>query len=105
MPTPEQTAVAEFAKGLLAYVEDGNMVELRDCGFVAELRRAVAAAQCPFGFTPRPDCDNCGGTGVFEEGENGEPLTACHFCLSDAIRAGELDGVADDVEYRGGKPA
>lgn len=47
-------------------------------------------------FTPQADCDNCDGTGEFEEGQ------PCHFCLSDAIRRGELDGVADDVLYVGG---
>lgn len=49
-------------------------------------------------FTPDPDCDNCDGTGQWERG------TDCHFCLSDAIRRGELDGIADDIEYKGGKP-
>lgn len=42
MATSEQKAVAEFAKGILAYVEDGNVVEVHECGFVDELRRAIA---------------------------------------------------------------
>lgn len=48
-------------------------------------------------FTAKPDCENCGGSGEFAPGE------PCHFCLSDAIRAGELDGVADGVAYVGGE--
>ena len=43
-PTPEQIAVAEFAKGILAHVEDGNVLEIRECGFVAELQAAIALA-------------------------------------------------------------
>jgi len=42
--TPEQIAVAAFAKGILTYVEDGNVVEVRECGFVEELKAAIAAA-------------------------------------------------------------
>jgi hypothetical protein len=36
-----ERAVAEFARGLLRYVEDGNVVELREVGFVRELLKAV----------------------------------------------------------------
>lgn len=35
-------AIAEFAKGILTYVEDGNVIELRACGFVDELKAKVA---------------------------------------------------------------
>lgn len=60
-----------------------------------------------FGFAPSPGCDNCVGTGYFRfpypeyhgEDDKGE---ACHFCLSDAIRTGQLDGVADGVRYCNG---
>jgi hypothetical protein len=34
-------AIAEFAQGLLAYVEDGSVVEVRECGFVTELQEAM----------------------------------------------------------------
>jgi hypothetical protein len=55
------------------------------------------------GFTPDAACDNCDGTGYFVPPTGDDPDgTACHFCLSDAIRRGELDGVADDVRYVGG---
>ena len=37
----EKLAVAEFAKGILQYVEDGNVIELHECGFVEELRQAI----------------------------------------------------------------
>lgn len=33
--------LGEFSKGLLTYVQDGNVAELRECGFVKELREAV----------------------------------------------------------------
>ncbi len=52
-------------------------------------------------FTPKVGCDNCMGTGVFEVWQGVQ--CRCHFCTSDAIRRGELDGVADGIEYRGGK--
>lgn len=32
-------------KGILTYIEDGNVVELRPCGFVAEVRAAIAKAE------------------------------------------------------------
>ena len=32
-------------KGLLTYVEDGNVIELRPCGFVEEVRAAIAQAE------------------------------------------------------------
>lgn len=32
-------------KGILTYVEDGNVVELRPCGFVDEVRAAIAKAE------------------------------------------------------------
>ena len=32
-------------KGILAYVEDGNVVELRPCGFIEEVRSAIAKAE------------------------------------------------------------
>ncbi len=50
-----------------------------------------------WGFHPLLDCENCLGTGDYTDKE------PCHFCMSDAIRRGELDGVADDIHYRGGK--
>jgi hypothetical protein len=56
------------------------------------------------GFTPDPNCDNCDGTGWFEPPASGEDGTPCHFCLSDAIRRGELDGVADGVKCVSGVP-
>ena len=40
-PTPAaRKAVAEFARGILRFVEDGNVVELREVGFVTELTAA-----------------------------------------------------------------
>jgi hypothetical protein len=58
-----------------------------------------------FNFTPNPDCENCGGDGIFAEagyvpGADAEP---CAFCLEDAIKRGELDGEVDGIKYRGGK--
>ncbi len=35
-------AVAEFAKGLLSYIEDGNVIEVRPCGFLDELKAKAA---------------------------------------------------------------
>lgn len=32
-------------KGILSYVEDGNVVELRPCGFVEEVKAAIAKAE------------------------------------------------------------
>ncbi len=58
----------------------------------------------PWGFTPDPECDNCDGTGVFSEDEQGNPVEPCAFCLEDAIRSGEIDGEIDGVKYTGGKP-
>jgi len=45
MATSEEKAVAAFAKGLLQYVEDENVLEIRQCGFVEELRAAIAAGE------------------------------------------------------------
>lgn len=59
--------------------------------------------KCRFGFTPNDECDNCDGTGVFAENENSNACEACAFCLEDAIKRGEIDGVIDGVEYKGGK--
>jgi len=50
-PTMKQSAVAEFAQGILRYVDDGNVIELRDCGFVEELRQAMRAG----GLDPEAD--------------------------------------------------
>jgi hypothetical protein len=38
---PAQVAVAEFASGFLRYFEDGNVIELDECGCIEKLRRAV----------------------------------------------------------------
>lgn len=59
---------------------------------------ALFNAATKVNFTPDPKCDNCGGTGQFAVEQ------PCHFCLSDAIRRGELDGVADGLTYKAGKP-
>ncbi len=32
-------------RGILAYVEDGNVVELRPCGFIKEVAEAIAQAE------------------------------------------------------------
>lgn len=64
----------------------------------AELEDKPEPAKCKYGFTPDPQCNNCDGSGDFSDDE------PCHFCMSDAIRRGELDGMADDVLYVGGKP-
>lgn len=43
--------------------------------------------KCVFGFTPNPECGNCGGTGIFSE-----PDEPCVFCVEDGIVNGEVDG-------------
>lgn len=43
MTTDAKRAVAEFARGLLAYVDDGSVIEVRPVGFVTELQAAIAA--------------------------------------------------------------
>lgn len=59
---------------------------------------------CVFGFTPDPMCTNCYGTGVFATDEFGRPEEACAFCLEDAIKGGEIDGMVDGVEHKNGLP-
>lgn len=41
MNNEAKLAVAEFAKGIFTYVEDGNVIELHECGFVQELLNAI----------------------------------------------------------------
>ena len=62
-------------------------------------------AKRDFGFTPEAGCDQCAGTGYFRFPYADEPADggeACHFCLSAAIRRGELDGVTGGVRYCNG---
>jgi hypothetical protein len=63
----------------------------------------MSIAKDLWGFTPDPTCDNCGGTGVFSVDEQDDPEEPCTFCLGDAIKRGELDGVVDGEEYVGGR--
>ncbi len=58
-------AVREFARGLLQYVEDGNVIELRECDFVQELLEAA-------GYF------NEEGERVGDEGEGIDGATSCH---------------------------
>jgi len=37
----EFSDVKDLLKGLLSYIEDGNVVELRECGFIEELKDAI----------------------------------------------------------------
>lgn len=41
-------SVRDFANGLMRYVEDGNVVEVRECGFVEELRQAANGPDGPW---------------------------------------------------------
>ena len=38
-----EEAIAEFAKGIFTYVQDGNVIELHECGFIQELLDAMKA--------------------------------------------------------------
>lgn len=42
---PSGTELLDTLRGLLTYVEDGNVVELHECGFVEEIRTAIAKAE------------------------------------------------------------
>lgn len=57
-------------------------------------------------FTPRPDCNNCNGTGIFAEQDYvpGAAEEPCIFCMEDAIQRGEIDGCIDGVDWVAGKP-
>ncbi len=39
--TIRERAVASFARGILQYFEDGNVIELHPCGCIEELRKAA----------------------------------------------------------------
>lgn len=56
--------------------------------------------KCQFGFTPNPECTNCGGDGIFAD--DGVDQEACIFCLEDAILRGEIDGTIGETAYVGG---
>lgn len=63
----------------------------------------VGHAKRVWGFTPQPNCDNCGGDGIFAEDATGTPTEPCTFCIGDAIKRGEIDGTIGGVKYVGGQ--
>ena len=63
---------------------------------------ASVSAKCVFGFTSRPNCNNCCGDGIFSEDESGHPKEPCIFCMEDAIMAGEINGTIDNITYVNG---
>jgi hypothetical protein len=46
---------------------------------------------CGIRFTTNPECNNCLGSGVFSEDEDGTPIDPCVFCLEDAAERGEVE--------------
>lgn len=89
-------AIAEFAKGLLTYVEDGNVLELRDVGFVKELQEAVRAG----GLDKEENPDDASGEG--DEDVVGDWTLTLRY--TDTPRS-EVEHTAEDCTKNGDYPA